>query len=245
MRWSQLCGTLLSILLFPGLSSTTTALIALHDHASCPCVCAGLRRGVVSCAAAPCAGCGAVGRGRALHPALDHALPGRTQVPPTHSTDQHEEDWAYIACLSLCLASSCFHSGPRYRSEGPAGQGGRVLLAGDAAHRFPPAGGFGMNTGLQVHAIEAGKGSGDHRRGVGVCVLKGGGRAGGGGKMVCAAIRDADWSCVWCWGVLGRVQPIVEASHGHAGTRARHPTRQLRGASMPTRYTKTRDPAEG
>lgn len=29
-------------------------------------------------------------------------------------------------------------------------QEGRVLLAGDAAHRFPPAGAFGMNTGIQV-----------------------------------------------------------------------------------------------
>eukprot|EP00775_Hariotina_reticulata_P010552 gene10552-10712_t len=27
--------------------------------------------------------------------------------------------------------------------------GGQVLLLGDAAHRFPPAGGFGMNTGIQ------------------------------------------------------------------------------------------------
>ncbi|XP_050205589.1 uncharacterized protein LOC126655439 [Mercurialis annua] len=31
---------------------------------------------------------------------------------------------------------------------------GRIVLAGDAAHRFPPAGGFGMNTGIQdVHNL--------------------------------------------------------------------------------------------
>jgi 2-polyprenyl-6-methoxyphenol hydroxylase-like FAD-dependent oxidoreductase len=29
-------------------------------------------------------------------------------------------------------------------------QQGPIFLAGDAAHRFPPAGGFGMNTGIQV-----------------------------------------------------------------------------------------------
>ncbi len=28
-------------------------------------------------------------------------------------------------------------------------QVGNAFLAGDAAHRFPPAGGFGMNTGIQ------------------------------------------------------------------------------------------------
>ena len=34
------------------------------------------------------------------------------------------------------------------------GLGASVFLAGDAAHRFPPAGGFGMNTGLQdVHNL--------------------------------------------------------------------------------------------
>ena len=32
----------------------------------------------------------------------------------------------------------------RFRSRG-----GRCFLIGDAAHQFPPAGGFGMNTGIQ------------------------------------------------------------------------------------------------
>ena len=35
------------------------------------------------------------------------------------------------------------------RNREVAGEGG-VILVGDAAHQFPPAGGFGLNTGLQV-----------------------------------------------------------------------------------------------
>ena len=30
-----------------------------------------------------------------------------------------------------------------------ASESGRVVLVGDAAHLFPPAGGFGLNSGLQ------------------------------------------------------------------------------------------------
>lgn len=34
--------------------------------------------------------------------------------------------------------------------EGDTGGDGGVILVGDAAHQFPPAGGFGLNTGVQV-----------------------------------------------------------------------------------------------
>ena len=41
-------------------------------------------------------------------------------------------------CMSSLVATS-YQTGPN----------GQIFLAGDAAHTFPPAGGFGMNTGLQ------------------------------------------------------------------------------------------------
>lgn len=34
--------------------------------------------------------------------------------------------------------------------DGDTGAEGGVILVGDAAHQFPPAGGFGLNTGVQV-----------------------------------------------------------------------------------------------
>lgn len=34
--------------------------------------------------------------------------------------------------------------------EGDTVDEGGVILVGDAAHQFPPAGGFGLNTGVQV-----------------------------------------------------------------------------------------------
>ena len=56
-------------------------------------------------------------------------------------------DWRIAVILSTPMVRAraiCCRSqvAERYAS-------GRVLLAGDAAHRFPPAGGFGMNTGIQ------------------------------------------------------------------------------------------------
>lgn len=38
----------------------------------------------------------------------------------------------------------------RVDKEGDTGDEGGVILVGDAAHQFPPAGGFGLNTGVQV-----------------------------------------------------------------------------------------------
>lgn len=38
---------------------------------------------------------------------------------------------------------------------GEGGAEGGVFLVGDAAHQFPPAGGFGLNTGVQVRWVVA------------------------------------------------------------------------------------------
>lgn len=38
------------------------------------------------------------------------------------------------------------------RRDGKACNGG-LFLVGDAAHQFPPAGGFGLNTGVQVRRV--------------------------------------------------------------------------------------------
>lgn len=40
--------------------------------------------------------------------------------------------------------------------QGVGGDSGGVFLAGDAAHQFPPAGGFGLNTGVQVARVGGG-----------------------------------------------------------------------------------------
>lgn len=42
--------------------------------------------------------------------------------------------------------------------QGTGVESGGVFLAGDAAHQFPPAGGFGLNTGVQVGARVGGGG---------------------------------------------------------------------------------------
>lgn len=50
--------------------------------------------------------------------------------------------------------SSWVSPGKCVNKEGETGGGeGCVFLAGDAAHQFPPAGGFGLNTGVQVFYV--------------------------------------------------------------------------------------------
>lgn len=68
----------------------------------------------------------------------DPRSPDRSPPPPLASDARFEVAEVRPWVMSAQVAE-------RYSAAG-----GRVLLAGDAAHRFPPAGGFGMNTGIQV-----------------------------------------------------------------------------------------------
>lgn len=64
------------------------------------------------------------------------------------------------------LVADCYDTLTRSRQSRGGREGGRepvspaggfetggVFLLGDAAHQFPPAGGFGLNTGVQVRMV--------------------------------------------------------------------------------------------
>lgn len=62
------------------------------------------------------------------------------RVSGLHMTDSShfQQHFCFVCFVVDLLDYICF-----------ATQVGNVFLTGDAAHRFPPAGGFGMNTGIQ------------------------------------------------------------------------------------------------
>ncbi len=77
----------------------------------------------------------------------DMAPPGEI---PTPTLEQLQEVVSRLAPIPLRLADARWTSGYRLHRRGvPRYQEGRVLLAGDAAHIHSPAGGQGMNTGIQ------------------------------------------------------------------------------------------------
>ncbi|MFL5349005.1 MAG: FAD-dependent monooxygenase [Hyalangium sp.] len=77
----------------------------------------------------------------------DMAPPGET---PTPTLEQLQEVVNRLAPVPLRLNDARWTSGYRLHRRGvPRYREGRVLLAGDAAHIHSPAGGQGMNTGIQ------------------------------------------------------------------------------------------------
>ncbi|HEX8701210.1 MAG TPA: FAD-dependent monooxygenase [Myxococcaceae bacterium] len=77
----------------------------------------------------------------------DMAPPGET---PTPTLEQLQEVVSRLAPIPTRLKDARWTSGYRLHRRGvPRYQEGRVLLAGDAAHIHSPAGGQGMNTGIQ------------------------------------------------------------------------------------------------
>lgn len=77
----------------------------------------------------------------------DMAPPGEL---PTPTLEQLQEVVSQLAPVPLQLSEPRWTSGYRLHRRGvPRYRQGRVLLAGDAAHIHSPAGGQGMNTGIQ------------------------------------------------------------------------------------------------
>jgi hypothetical protein len=77
----------------------------------------------------------------------DMAPPGET---PTPTLEQLQEVVSLLAPIPTRLRDARWTSGYRLHHRGvPRYREGRVLLAGDAAHIHSPAGGQGMNTGIQ------------------------------------------------------------------------------------------------
>lgn len=77
----------------------------------------------------------------------DMAPPGET---PTPTLEQLQEVVSQLAPVPTRLSEPRWTSGYRLHRRGvPRYREGRVLLAGDAAHIHSPAGGQGMNTGIQ------------------------------------------------------------------------------------------------
>jgi 2-polyprenyl-6-methoxyphenol hydroxylase-like FAD-dependent oxidoreductase len=77
----------------------------------------------------------------------DMAPPGET---PTPTLEQLQDVVSRLAPVPARLSDARWTSGYRLHRRGvPRYRQGRVLLAGDAAHIHSPAGGQGMNTGIQ------------------------------------------------------------------------------------------------